>query len=57
MYDEDFYNSLAKEEKGIQLEIRAIKNQILNMTSTQRKQDEWNKYFRVEPLVEDNMVY
>ena len=43
--DPDFYNTLAKEERGQQKEIKERKNQILAMTNTKKKQIEWNKLF------------
>lgn len=43
--DEDFYNTLAKEERVYQSWVREHKNRILSMTNTVKKQMEWNRLF------------
>lgn len=50
IYDEDSANTFHFEEQSYKKWEREKKNQILSMTDTRRKQEEWSKVFPVMTL-------
>lgn len=55
MFDADYYNTLAIENRAEVREINKKKNSILSMTNQQKKQSAWNTLFPKMP--ESEMVY
>lgn len=45
MMDPDTINEIVLEDRQQQKEERELKNRILNMTNTKRKQELWQRYF------------
>jgi len=50
IYDEDSANTVHFEEQPYRKWEREKKNQILSMTNTRRKQEEWSKLFPIMTL-------
>lgn len=55
-FDEDSCNTIVAEEIKQKKEERELKNQLLKITNTDRKQKEWSKHFHQEEI-ETNLVF
>lgn len=56
-YDEDAVNIINAEDRHQQQEEREIKNRILSMSNTKRKQELWNKYFAPFDYPETDLIF
>ena len=57
MYDEDMINEIVLENRRQEREERELKNKILSMSNSERKQKLWHKYFPTPIQLSSNEVY
>lgn len=57
MLDEKMVNQINAEQRHEQEEDRKLKNRILNMTDSTKKQEMWRKYFPIVLLPETDLVF
>lgn len=57
MLDEKMVNQINAEYRHEQEEDRKLKNRILNMNNSTKKQEMWRKYFPAQHLIKTNLVF
>lgn len=56
IYDPDMVNTINNESYAEYLETQAMKNKILGISNTKRKQEEWNRYFGMKTEQDDSYL-
>lgn len=55
--DEDMANDIVLEDRHQEHEERALKNRLLNMTNTDKKQELWRKHFPAIDYQETDLIF